>query len=125
MTDIQKKRTEELRLEGQSYSKIAEELGLPVSAVKSHCVRNKEQRKSKCEYCGKIVAQDPKRKHKRFCSDHCRNSWWNERPELVNRNKACDYMCRCCGKVFRAYEKEHRKYCSRDCYYRVRFSVAL
>ena len=74
-----------------------------------------------CGYCGAPITQTLGRKEKKFCSDRCRNLWWNAHLDLVDRRANYEFVCRTCGKPFTAYGNAHRKYCSRDCYIEDRF----
>mgnify|MGYP002626074911 CR=1 FL=1 len=74
-----------------------------------------------CKYCGTMILQIPGRKEKKFCSDDCRNSWWNKHLTEVKRKNMTDYICPACGKTFSAYGKRNRKYCSHECYITDRF----
>jgi len=61
------------------------------------------------------------RKHKRFCSDLCRNRWWNSHLDLVKRKAHYEYVCPACKTAFSVYGNANRKYCSHACYIRARF----
>lgn len=74
-----------------------------------------------CEYCGNGIKQIPKRKKKRFCSNECRNKWWNSHLDLVKRRAVYKYECQTCGKEFEIYGNSHRKFCCHDCYVAYRF----
>lgn len=74
-----------------------------------------------CQCCGIKVIQNPKRKQKKFCSDKCRNMWWNSHLELVNKKAIYECKCKYCGRAFKVYGNENRKYCSRECYIAGRF----
>lgn len=132
MTDQQKTQTIRLRGEGFGYSKIAVMLGLSDNTIKSFCRRNGltgmvgYQRKGSkqehfCPTCGLPVKQNPGRKEKKFCSDRCRNRWWNTHLDQVNRKALYEYECVYCGKPFVAYGNANRKYCSHECYVNDRF----
>ena len=90
------------------------------NTVRSFCRRNGLCDKSKnavaCKQCGKLIKIIPKQKPKKFCSDSCRNTWWNEHRDYVNRKANYEYTCACCGRNFTAYGNNHRKYCSHACY---------
>jgi endogenous inhibitor of DNA gyrase (YacG/DUF329 family) len=43
--------------------------------------------KIKCQQCGKVVSVPPDAKHKRFCSNACRNKW-----HLARRKKALELL---------------------------------
>lgn len=126
MTNSQKERVAYMRREGHSYTEIAKQLNLTSSVVKSYCVRHGIKKgydctETKCEYCGVSIIQSRGVKHKRFCSDRCRNRWWNERPNLISRKAFYEHKCQHCGRVFVAYGNAHRKYCNQDCYIQERF----
>jgi len=131
MDDIQKTRISELRTEGYSCKRIAQELGLSENTVKSFCRRNKtmdgtvEKPKATAEHvclqCGVPVMQTEGRKEKKFCSDRCRNKWWNSHLSEVKRKAMYEYTCPNCKKTFMAYGNRNRKYCSHECYINDRF----
>ena len=124
----EKNKVRKLREEGIGYTEIAKHMSISVNTIKSFCKRNglggirsKDNKTSICEYCGKPINQFPGRKKKRFCSDTCRNSWWNSHKSLVD--KKANYECECthCGKSFISYGNKNRKYCSHSCYIEDRF----
>lgn len=136
MTDSQKKEITKLRARGNGYGKIALALGISQNTVKSYCRRNHisigsaagietavpvETGTSFCECCGKEIRQVFGHKTKRFCSDLCRNKWWNAHLDLVKRKAVYKYKCPGCGRAFEAYGNSHRKYCSHACYIDHRF----
>lgn len=133
MTDNQKKLTHIYREEGRSYKEIADILALSINTIKTFCKRNglggvrtivtesEEIMVKPCEYCGKPVSQHPERKQKRFCSDKCRNQWWNHHLADVDRKANYECVCMHCGKTFLSYGNKNRKYCSRSCYINNRF----
>jgi len=61
------------------------------------------------------------RKEKKFCSDRCRNKWWNSHLSEVKRKAMYEYTCPNCKKTFMAYGNRNRKYCSHECYINDRF----
>ena len=67
------------------------------------------------------IVQTPGRKRKRFCSDACRNAWWNAHLSLVKRKAVRTVVCAGCGQPFEAYGRTPRKYCSHACYVAHRF----
>ena len=86
MTDEQKQQIIALRRDGVGYGRIAARLQISINTVKSFCRRHSLAAKkaaSVCEQCGGPIEQNPGRKRKRFCSDSCRNKWWNAHLELV------------------------------------------
>lgn len=127
MNDEQKQKIISLRRNGAGYGGIATELGISINTVKSFCRRNSltaPKMGTACEECGKPITQNPGRKRKRFCSDACRNKWWNSHLDLVKRKANYTYTCPACGKEFTVYGDSHRKFCSHACYIEYRFGGA-
>lgn len=130
MTEEQKDKILDYRKKGQGYKMISKLTGLSLNTIKSFCRRNslkdadlkrKNQKFLYCEQCGKLVEQAEKRKKKRFCSDDCRNKWWNAHLELVKRKSNYELICLECRKKFYVYGNADRKYCSHQCYIQHRF----
>ena len=137
MTDIQKEQVRTLRSNGESYAAITRITHLSINSVKSFCQRNRAVNDvhvgttmiseshpiepGKCEYCGRNVNQIEGRKKKRFCSDKCRNKWWNAHLDLVDRKNAKTVVCANCKKRFPVYGNVQRKYCCHACYITDRF----
>jgi len=133
MTNEQREDIRRMREEGVSYGKIAETLNLSLNTVKSFCKRKGMGGKValeipqvddvavSCKCCGISVIQNPGRKQKMFCSDRCRNKWWNEHLDQVDRRANYEYVCPNCKKPFTAYGNSKRKYCSHSCYIADRF----
>lgn len=115
MTQEEKIRVQELRLEGKGYRAIAQETGIPVTTVASFCRNLKTEPFDVCPQCGTRLTHTPKHKKKRFCSDKCRTLWWNTHLDLVNRQAYYKSVCKHCGKEFVSYGNDHRKFCSRKC----------
>ena len=132
MTTDEKNRVLQMRKDGVSCAQISHELGINVNTVKTFCRRNGMTGKQaeaapeekRCLQCGSPVHQRPGRKEKKFCSDACRNRWWNTHLGEVKRASMTEYVCPTCGKPFRAYDKRNRKYCSHSCYIADRFGGA-
>ena len=113
MTNEQKEQIKKLRDSGYGYATIAEALGLTKNQVSAFV--------GCCRCCGKPLVQVSGRKEAKFCSDACRNKWWNAHLDQVNRKAIYEYTCPCCHKPFTAYGNSKRKYCSHECYIRARF----
>lgn len=107
-----------MRSHDKSAADIAIALGLSVNTVRSYIRRHppKDTVQVGCRQCGKPVMQAKGRKAKYFCSDRCRNAWWNAHPEQVQRKAYYRLTCEYCGKEFVRYGNRNRKYCSRLCY---------
>ena len=127
MTAQEKAQIAAMRHTGLSYKEIAESLQMTASKVKTYCTRNclggarapvgrKHSETGKCEQCGKAVAQQAGRKHKRFCSDACRMAWWAAHRSMVKQKTVRQFVCAECGAAFDAYGVKERSYCSRACY---------
>ncbi len=126
MTASQKECIKRMRKDGESYSVIADALGLSRNTVKSFCLRNirtepqKENvapiSKGVCDQCGKGFTLYPGHRQRRFCSDRCRMAWWNAHRDLLKSTVKVEHICACCDKHFMGYAGQHRKYCSHACY---------
>ncbi|MEG1884384.1 MAG: RNA polymerase subunit sigma-70 [Clostridia bacterium] len=125
MTQIEKDRIRILRMGGISYARIATELSLPEGTVKTYCNRSgiKKADASICQFCGRPVEQMPGRKQKRFCSDKCRLTWWNQNRDKPVRCSSAKKQCPVCGTEFECYGAA-RKYCCHACYIQDRFGKA-
>lgn len=133
MTKNQKKLVQVYREKGMSYKEVADTLSVSINTIKTFCKRNGlggvrtgtvglgDGMVTACRCCGKPVRQNPGRKQKRFCSDICRNKWWNN--HLIDVDKKANYECICeyCGKTFISYGNSNRKYCCHRCYVSDRF----
>lgn len=123
MNQDEKTRIRELRKEGLGYKKIAIELGISVNTIKSFCRNNKlttEELTNKdvCKCCRKPIIQAEHKKKKKFCSLECKTRWFNQNRKKSNGEKL---NCKNCGKPFKLYIHENRKYCSHICYVKDRF----
>lgn len=106
-----------MRIEGIIPAEIARRLNIPDSTVRTFIRSHPEIPNTKCcEQCGKFVVQQEGRKPKRFCSDACRNAWWNSNQDKVNKKAYYTLVCKQCGKEFESYGNKNRKYCCRQCY---------
>ena len=126
MTPQQKEKIIRMRREGFSYASISKDLGMSENTVKSFFRRNNfgiagattgvQNDGILCRLCGTLLTQTAGVKPKRYCSDKCRLTWWNQHPEAVNRKAIYTFICPICGREFESYGNKHRKYCSRTCY---------
>lgn len=130
MTEHQRMKTIKMRKAGCGYSEIAKELSVSRDTVKTFCRRNNITVDSTdtpkytagiCPECEKTIVQVSGRKPKRFCSQECRQKWWNAHPERIGQKAVYEYVCLNCGHLFTAYGNSHRKYCSHECYVAARF----
>ena len=130
MTNEEKSKIAVLRGQGYGYKKIAQQLGLSVDTVKAHCRRNDlgaavAHTDDKCLCCGKPLTRTPGKKPKKFCSDRCRNKWWNSHLDQVKRKAIYEFTCENCKKPFMVYGNASRKYCCHACYIEARFGGGL
>ena len=86
MTEKQKADLIALRNTGFGYKKIAKATGLSENTVSSFCWRHNVGtnqngaalgKTAVCKNCGAVVILRSGVKPKQFCSDKCRNAWWN------------------------------------------------
>ena len=103
MTEQQKSIIKTLREQNFSYNAIAKAMGVTVATVK------------------KQLIQREKVKHRKFCSDACRVTWWNAHPELVKRRNPHTVKCLCCGKEFTYFGIKQHKFCTHECYIKHRY----
>lgn len=132
MTKEQRMMVSSLRADGMGYGAIARKVGISENTVKSFCRRAFQQPETtqpavsdagehKCLCCGAAVRQNAGRKEKKFCSDKCRNKWWNAHLDQVDRRAMHEAVCANCGRTFLVYGRAARKYCCHDCYIEHRF----
>ena len=133
MNAVQKEQISKARCSGESYSSIADTLGLSVNTVKSFCRRNGitkdnvsgaetiKENKGICVRCGKKLIFSSNAKPKRFCDDKCRISWWNHHRNLLRHKREHNLTCAHCGASFDYSDIKTRKYCSHPCYIADRF----
>lgn len=122
----EKEKIKKLRLEGLGYKKISNELGISINTVKSFCRNNNltsefTNKKVLCKQCGQEIIQKEHIKKKLFCSEVCKRKWWNKNRANLEKTSLIEHTCLNCHKVFRAYPKDKRKYCSHECYINSRF----
>lgn len=137
MTEIQKSEILCLREAGLSYAEIGAQLALSPNTVKSYCQRKsaskpvpepvREEAKSSdgsCLQCSKPLCINEKGKPRKFCSDHCRQAWWNaHRDQLAHRSARETLVCPGCGKNFERYQRSKARFCSHKCYILWRFPL--
>lgn len=129
MTNEQKEKIIRFRRQGFGYADIGRELGISKDTVKSFCRRNGLTvsggkpfiDKDSCRECGKPLVQQEKKKSRIFCCKSCREKWWKEHADRIDRKAIYEFTCAGCGKPFTAYGNSKRKYCSHECYVSHRF----
>lgn len=126
MDNDQNEKIRKLRMDGCSYTLIAEMLEISENTVKSFCRRNRlggattvlpEQLETiLCRACGARLIHIPGKKKKQFCSDKCRMLYWGRHSEQLKRKTISTFTCVTCGRQFESHGSRERKYCSRACY---------
>ncbi|SHJ77638.1 hypothetical protein [Paramaledivibacter caminithermalis] len=136
LTKEQKEEILKLRKKGYGYKSIASILKVKRDDVRDLCkkygltgylgygeslkndVPKKKEIQKQCLYCGEEINTKMRRGRKsKFCSDKCRRTWWNENQDKKDRRDTAWYsfVCKYCGKDFKAYGNKNRKFCSRKC----------
>lgn len=124
---MQREKISQMRHNGFGYTKIAQALSLSVNTVKSYCKRNDlgikptPQQENICLNCNAPLLQEKGKKTKKFCSNSCRQSWWNSHIEIVKRKAVYKIICKNCGVEFESYGNKNRLYCNHGCYISYRF----
>ena len=138
VTDEQRQKIKELRLNGIGYKAIGTTLGLSRDSVRSYCKRHgldgdyavvslnhkeKINQHVVCTQCQKRIKQQKKGRTRQFCSDACRRLWWkeNQQERKMNTTAIYHYTCVYCKETFSVYGNKKRKYCSHNCYIKDRF----
>lgn len=121
MTDNQKSQIMAMREQKLTYARISSILGIPEGTIKNYCFRHgmtttRPQKEPCCKNCGGKLTNTPKAKPRLFCSDRCKQIWWNKsRTERISA-KIVPHICLTCGTIFMDYGVANRKYCSQKCY---------
>ena len=117
MTEIEKQEIISLHSSGIGYKRIAKQLNISVSSVRTAVLTNEGVvTERNCKNCGRRFVVCKSNSTKQFCSDNCRMTWWNSHQELIIRSAYYHFTCAYCGKEFDSYGNSHRKFCSRKCY---------
>ena len=131
MTNEQRALVRTFRNAGLGYGAIARKTGISLNTVKSFCRRNEQQKTQEkgeqlgqehlCRNCGVPVKQNTGRKEKKFCSDRCRNQWWNTHRDQINYRAVRTITCANCRRTISVYGNSIRRYCCHACYIQHRF----
>lgn len=138
MTEVQARQIREMRFKGMGYRTIASATGLSRDSVRNYCKANgisgfgqaakfnlqeNINQGNACMFCGMVMEQSARGRHKKFCSDACRRQWWKNHQDEIDKKDTAIYKCTCarCGKEFESYGNKNRKYCSHRCYIKDRF----
>lgn len=99
MTNEQKEKIIRFRRQGFGYADIGRELGISKDTVKSFCRRNDlmvsgskpVDDKDRCRECGKALVQQEKKKTRFFCCKACREKWWTEHADMIDRKAIYEF----------------------------------
>ena len=117
----QKEIIRQMRFAQVDYPSIAAHLGLSVNTVKSFCFRNGLNTAALvaqhplCKCCGKPMPDASKTRPRKFCSAHCKTTWWNQHRWERQSDRMTQYTCKVCGRIFYDYVSSKRCYCSKEC----------
>ena len=123
MNLTQKETIINMREKRMTYAAIAQETGLSINTVKSICYRNGVAKAKEeeplvpcCKNCGEPITEKSKQRPRLFCSDQCKQTWWNKHRKERNSSSIVPHVCATCGKTFNDYSGANRKYCSQACF---------
>lgn len=121
MTKGEKEGIISMRKSNLSYAEISEKTGFSVSAIKTFCHRQgltatTHKPGVNCKNCGKLITKKSKQRPRLFCSDQCKQTWWNKHRKERNSSSIVPHVCATCGKTFNDYSGANRKYCSQACF---------
>ena len=106
---------ERLRREGKGLSAIAQETGISINTIKSHCSRHGILAPRFIRACLFCNAEIKTADH--FCSDACRAGWYenhsSDEQDILR-------LCKACGKPFEPRQPK-QVYCSKQCFYNDRY----
>lgn len=143
--NAERERVRQLRLAGLEYSEIAEQTGIPAGQVIVYCLqlglptsgscrtgfseeeeewlryRKRAPADMRCPVCGKVMEQPQRGRRKKFCSNTCRDKWWNR--EKRRDESGEEVTCENCGKSFPVAKtaRQNRRFCCRECYFEFRY----
>lgn len=137
MNESQRKQIWAMRSRGIGYGAIAKSLNLSRDAVRKFCSRRpelkgygpvvqqmiEEQGYDHCLSCGTKLDHKLVGRPKKFCSDKCRRSHWEEHQDQHDKAKTAydELTCQNCGRSFLSYANPSRKFCGHLCYIEYRF----
>lgn len=133
MTNEQRSKIIDMRLNGAGYKSIANLLGLSRDIVRNYCIKigldgiaaenydeefknnfKTELLGKNCRYCGQVLTQNKTGRTKHYCSSSCRIAW------SKIHHKVYTYTCYYCGVNYQSNASKS-KYCSHKCYIKNRF----
>ena len=106
---------ERLRREGKGLPAIAQETGISINTIKSHCFRHGLSGSRPIRTCMFCNTEIKTKDH--FCSGGCRDGWYE-----IHSVDAQDILrlCKACGKPFEPRQPK-QVYCSKQCFYNDRY----
>lgn len=104
-----------LRREGKGLSAIAQETGISINTIKSHCSRHGLSGSRPIRTCMFCNTEIKTKDH--FCSDGCRAGWYE-----IHSTDVQDILrpCKACEKPFEPRQPK-QVYCSKQCFYNDRY----
>ena len=140
MTDEQALQIRKLRAQGMGYRAIASVVNISRDTIRSYCksvgiggfrieyemnLRERMEDGRACAFCGAELKQPKTGRHKRFCSNICRRTYWRLHRDELKKNETAIYTMECpyCHKTFQAYGNKTRKYCCHEHYVLDRFGT--
>ena len=126
LSEYEKQMIIALKLKGYGSKRIAGQLGLNHSAVKTFIHRHGDDTTytaalGLCPCCGTPLVQTPGARAKKYCSDACRLKWWAQHQDQMDRT-LYTITCTQCGRSFETPNPK-RKFCGRACYAESRKNV--
>lgn len=133
MTESQMQQITDMRKDGLGYTTIASRMGITKDRVRSFCRTRgltgartssyvpENAGDNYCINCGNRLGHTAGKRKRKFCSDDCRLTWWNNHPDQVKRKAYYSFTCHYCKAQFSAYGNANRTYCSHECYIHDRF----
>lgn len=138
MTDDQALQIRNLRVGGMGYRAIASAVDLSRDQVRNYCRANgiggiladSEKKLAErmrdgraCAFCGAELIRPKTGRPKRFCSEHCRRSYWRMHRADLQKKESSVYIIECayCHEIFESYGNKTRKYCCHEHYILDRF----
>ena len=113
ITNEQRSKIINIRLDGAGYKSIARLLDLSRDAVRNYCIKigldgiasenydeefkscfNTESVGKNCRYCGQVLTQNKTGRTKYYCSSSCRIAWSKVHHKVYN------YTCVYCGENY-------------------------
>ena len=121
MTTEEKNKVLTLSRKGMEGKEIAKSLSIPYENIKKYLQRHKDDPVT-CSFCGNEMSQQVGKRFKRFCCDKCRMNYWNRHKKVESRKSTIKRICEHCGQPFFDFQNRGRRFCSRACHLKHRYS---